>query len=557
MDEHEESHPPAADRRGQTTGRSTLPATNDSRPLALSLSGVSKSFGGEQALDDVTFGLATGEIHGLLGENGSGKSTLIKILAGYHEPDAGTLSVHGEAVPLPLVPGQFRTLGLEFVHQDLGLVPSLTVTENVCASEIAHPQNRWFVSWRRRRKRAREMLERYGVDVDPSLQVGELRPLDQAMVAIVRAVEGLLGRTGEVEDVDPSRRVLILDEPTVFLPRDGTDLLFRLLRGIAGMGASVIFVSHKLHEVLELTDRFTVLRDGRVVGTATTAESDDATIVRMIVGHDITFTRTEARDGPARQTLVQIDGVSGHRLVNASLTVRQGEIAGITGLVGAGFEELPYLLVGAGDAAAGSIRIAGQTHELARLSPRTALDAGIALVPADRKREGGVLDLTVGENLTLPVLKKHWRWPILARRAMRRQAIETLEQFKVTPANPDLPYAALSGGNQQKVLLAKWLQTLPSLLVLHEPTQGVDVGAREQLHALIRDAARNGTAVICASSDYEQLALLCDRVLVVADGRIVDELEGDLTEDRIAERCYGSVTLDATPLIDEHLERLS
>jgi ribose transport system ATP-binding protein len=523
-------------------------------PPALALRGVSKSFGGEQALDGVSFSVQPGEIHGLLGENGSGKSTLIKVLSGYHTPDSGELEVHGEPIALPLVPGQFRQLGLEFVHQDLGLVPSLTVAENVWVSDIAHPANRWFVSWSRQRRRARLMLERYGVDIDPSLQVGELKPLDQAMVAIVRAVEGLLGDTFEAASVAPARRVLVLDEPTVFLPKDGTELLFRLLRGIVATGASVIFVSHKLNEVMELTDRFTVLRDGHVVGTAVTAESDNASMVRMIVGHDITFKRTAPRPGPAPDTLVAIDAAAGNRLLETSFSVREGEIVGLTGLVGAGFEELPYLLMGSGHATSGEIRVGDDRYTLAKLTPRTALKAGIALVPADRKREGGVLDLTVGENVSLPVLSRHWRWPFLSRRAMRRDAIETLKRFHVTPVNPDLPYAALSGGNQQKVLLAKWLQTQPKLLVLHEPTQGVDIGAREQLHALIRDAAREGMAVICASSDYEQLALLCDRVLVVADGRVVHELAGDLTEEAIAEHCYSSTTLESMTVTDQQME---
>jgi ribose transport system ATP-binding protein len=518
---------------------------------ALALRGLSKSFGGEQALDDVTFVLRPGEIHGLVGENGSGKSTLIKILAGYHAPDAGELEVHGEPVSLPLVPGQFRDLGLEFVHQDLGLVPSLTVAENLCVGEIANPSNRFHVSWSRQRARTREILDRYGVEIDASQQVGELKPLEQAMVAIVRAVEGLRGNTGaEIAEPDPSRRILVFDEPTVFLPRDGTDMLFRLLRDVVAVGASVIFVSHKLHEVKEVTDRLTVLRDGRVVATAVTADTDNAEMIRMIVGHDLDMTRADARADEESDRLVTVTSASGKRLQATSFSVRAGEIVGVTGLVGAGFEELPYLLVGAARAEGGTVRVGDTELSLETLDPPKALRAGIALVPADRKRDGGVLSLTIGENVTLPVLRRHWQWPLLRRAAMRREAVATLQRFHVSPADPDLPYSALSGGNQQKVLLAKWLQTQPKLLVLHEPTQGVDVGAREQLHELIRRAADDGMAVICASSDYEQLALLCERVFVVADGRVIDELRGELTEERIAERCYGSMTLAAVMASD-------
>lgn len=523
-------------------------------PAALRLRGLSKSFGGEQALDDVSLTVEPAEIHGLLGENGSGKSTLIKVLAGYHVPDAGELEVHGRPVPLPLAPGQFRALGLEFVHQDLGLVPSLTIVENLCVSDIAHPRRRWHISWSRQRARTRSMLERYGVDLDPTAQIAELKPVERAMIAIVRAVEGLrTGPDGDAAQGDVSKRVLILDEPTVFLPRDGTELLFGLLREVVAKGASVIFVSHKLHEALELTDRITVLRDGRLIDTVATADADEAALIRLIVGHDLQFARTTHSVGSkGSKPAVVVDGAAGGRLHETSFDVHAGEIVGITGLVGAGFEELPYLLLGAREGIRGSVQIDGVEHALGGLTPWRALRAGIALVPADRQRYGGVPSLTVEENLTLPVLGDYRRGPLLSRRAMAREARSTLADFQVNPSEPRLVYSALSGGNQQKLLLAKWLQTDPRLLVLHEPTQGVDVGAREQLHALIRAAADEGMAVICASSDHEQLALLCDRVFIVAEGNLVDELVGDrISENAIAEGSYRGVTLRTTAVPPE------
>jgi ribose transport system ATP-binding protein len=507
---------------------------------ALAVRGMSKSFGGEHALRGVDLSVAPGEIHGLLGENGSGKSTLIKILAGYHAPDAGELEVNGRAIALPLAPGQFRTLGLEFVHQDLGLVPSMSVAENLFIGDIVGGRNRWYLSPARQRARGRRIFSRYRLDIDSGAIVSELKPLERAMLAIVRAVESFRALDGEGD----GHGVLILDEPTVFLPKDGTGLLFALLRDIAQSGASVVLVSHKLREVQEVTDRVTVLRDGRVVGNVVTREADHATLVRMIVGHDIVMNRSQSSLKQTTGALVALDGVEGVRLAPTSFDISPGEIVGITGLVGSGFEELPQLLSGA-LAGQGDLVIGDTRHALSDHTPWRALSAGIALVPADRQRDGGVLSLTIEENLTLPILSRYLQGPILRRDRMRADARATLGTFAVHPAEPTLDYSSLSGGNQQKVILAKWLQIEPRLLLLHEPTQGVDVGAREQIHALVRQAAERGMAVLCASSDYEQLALHCDRVFIVGNGEVVDELTGsEITEDLIAERCYASAALD-------------
>jgi ribose transport system ATP-binding protein len=512
----------------------------ETRTLALELSNLSKSFGGARALDKVHFNVAAAEVHGLLGENGSGKSTLIKILAGYHVPDEGSLSVYGEPVKLPLRPGQFRSLGMDFVHQDLGLIPTLSVIENLYVGELAASRRRLHINWTRQRRKARETFARYGLQFDVRARVWELTAVERALLAIVRAVEGM--RDGLEEGKGGG--ILILDEPTVFLPRTGIDQLFALVREIAASGASVIFVSHDLDEIREITDRTTVLRDGRVVGTVNTAETSEAELVRMIVGRHLEILQASPHDLLERKVETALDGLTGGTLRNVSLQLHKGEVLGLTGLLGSGFEETPYFLFGAWRAESGRLQLDGLELDLKDLTPASALAAGIALVPADRQEDGVIGSLPVCDNVLMRSLKTFFRGGILHRRQMLRRAHQLMDEFDVRPADPRLSYSSLSGGNQQKALLAKWLHRNPRLLLLHEPTQGVDIGARQQIFSLIHQASSRGTAVICASSDYEQLAATCDRVLIFARGRIVEQLVGDaVTKERIAERCYNSVTL--------------
>jgi ribose transport system ATP-binding protein len=486
-----------------------------------------------------------GEVHGLLGENGSGKSTLIKVLAGYHAPDAGELEVDGEPVRLPLRPGQFRQLGMSFVHQDLGLVLSLTALENLRVGELASSRNRWGISWSRERRRARETFARYGVRIDPGRKVVDLRPVERALLAIVRAVEEMRSAAGE----RGAGGLLVLDEPTVFLPREGTEQLFSLVREIAASGSSVLFVSHDLDEVREITDRVTVLRDGRAVGTVVTREASRELLVEMIVGRRLEELAAEHHDLTARAADVAVEGLTGGSVRNVSLELHAGEVVALTGLLGSGFDELPYLLFGARRADAGALRLGEQLYDVARLTPAAALAAGIALLPADRQRDGAVGSLPVQDNITLPVLDTYFNGVALERRRLAGGAARLLREFDVRPADPRMPYGALSGGNQQKALLAKWLQTRPKLLLLHEPTQGVDVGARQQIFALVRQAADAGVYVLCASSDYEQLALICDRVLVFGRGRVARQLVGaQVTKERIIEQSYAAMAAEAAVL---------
>jgi ribose transport system ATP-binding protein len=504
-------------------------------PPVVALAHMSKTFGAVRALQNVDLTIRRGDVHGLLGENGSGKSTLIKILSGFHSPDAGSeLTVNGRPVPFPLHPGQFRSLGMSFVHQDLGLVPSLSVVENLLVGDLTS-RRRWRLSWSRERRRAAETFASFGLDLDPCARVADLRPSDRALLAIVRAVEEMRAHT---TDDGPEYGLLVLDEPTVFLPASDRDELFVIIRRIAATRASILFVSHDLDEILEITDRVTVLRDGVVRGTVETARASSEVLVEMIIGRRLQALSIE----PKRTTTgaaVSITGLTGRYALDVSLTVHRGEVVGLTGLLGSGFEEIPYCVFGARPAVAGRLAIDGKTYDLRAMSPSRALRAGVALLPADRHRDGSVGSLSLADNVTVPGLHRYRSGIGLDRRRMRSDARRVLEQFDVRPPDPRLAYQSLSGGNQQKALLAKWLQAKPSLLLLHEPTQGVDIGARQQIFQLTRKAAADGTAVVCASTDHDQLAAVCDRVVVFGRGRIGRELTGaEITKERIAEQCY-------------------
>ena len=471
-------------------------------------------------------------MHGLLGENGSGKSTLIKILAGFHAPDDGELEIAGRPVPLPLPPGLFREFGIGFVHQDLGLILTLTAVENLRAGLIARARRRPFLSWRAEARRARAVFARYGVRIDPTATVAELRPVDRALLAIVRAIE-------DVRDEHEGPGMLVLDEPTVFLPRAEVEHLFALVREITATGGSVLFVSHELDEVREITDRVTVLRDGRVAGTAVTTDTDESRLVEMIIGRRLKAYAAERRERTEHARAASVRDLTGPGVVGVSFDVERGEVVGLTGLAGSGFESVPYLLCGAWRAREGRLVLDGRERDLTALDPHRALDAGIALIPADRQRSGAVGSLSITDNVTLPRLPAFQRIGLLRRGEMHRDAGRLMGRFDVRPGEPRAGYEDLSGGNQQKALLAKWLSTSPRLVLFHEPTQGVDVGARQQIYATMRAAAEAGACMLCASSDHGQLEQICDRVLVFGRGRIISELSGDdVRRERITEQCY-------------------
>lgn len=505
----------------------TVPPKRSTEEPLLAARALTKSFGGTRALIGVDLDLRPGEVHALIGQNGSGKSTLIKILSGFHPPDEGSVDVRGEPVNLPLRPGEPERLGLSFLHQESCVAERMSVLENL---RLRRYETTWYgrLNWRRERQRVRELLATMSVDVEPDLPMRRVPQAERALIGFVRATQDLHDRPG----------VLILDEPTESLPAPSVNRLFDAIRTVASRGSAVLFVSHRLEEVLEISDRISVIRDGRLVGTVTKTEASETRLISMMLGRELGHlypTRTEAEGQP----ILRVRGLSGAIAQDVGVDVREGEIVGLTGLVGMGHDEVPYLIFGARSPAAGTVSVAG-----APLTPTPQMmrRAGVALLPADRARASGVRTATVLENLTLPVLDQFFRVGRLRKGAERARVLQLLTQFGVHPHDPDRRFGALSGGNQQKALLGKWLQVRPAVLLLHEPTQGVDVGSRREIFRIIREVAAAGAAVVIASSEYEDLANVCNRVVVMRRGRVVTELSGDdLNSERILERCYATM----------------
>ena len=500
--------------------------------VRLEVTGLKKAFAGVPALRGVDLVVREGEIHGLLGANGSGKSTLIKILAGFYQGDEGRIVVNGEEHRIPLGPRGLRDAGVAFVHQDLGLVPGSSVLEHMALDAYGASSAVKRVSWREERARVAELLERFEIDIEPDAMIESLSPVQRAMVAVVRAV-------GAQEQTSGARgSLLILDEPTVFLPREEVNMLFELLERLKAQGDSVLLVSHDLDEVLAVTDRVTVFRDGGLVGSRDTQECTRSDIVEMILGaKDEHVTRPPTTVRIDLAPLLGAQGLTGKRIQDLSLALRAGEVVGVTGLAGSGFEELPELLYGARPKKAGVITVEGE--EVEDPSPLTMMMHQVVLIPSDRKADGGAQSMSIIENTALPFFSEHSKGWWIQWDELREKAQNIADQFNVVPRNAELAFSNLSGGNQQKALLGKWFDTQPKVMLLNEPTQGVDIGARREIFRILRAAVAEGMAVLCATSDYEQLVELADRVLVLEDGRVRDEIRGDdITKDSLAGAVY-------------------
>jgi ribose transport system ATP-binding protein len=487
------------------------------------LAGVSKTFIGTRALDDLTLSIDPAEIHALVGQNGSGKSTLIKILAGYHAPDAGTLEIEGRPQRLPLTPQTSSDLGLRFVHQNLGLIPSTSVLEAVRAGTWTHRLAP--IPWKRERLQVAALLRRLSSDISPDDRIGKLTPSQRAIVAIVRALQDLPG----------GNAILVLDEPTASLNRVDAERLFSAVRSLRDDGHSILFVSHRIDEVLSLCDRVTVIRDGRGVLTAPASELSEESLVHAIIGRNIN-NLYPVRSEPTGTAAFTLSGISGAGIREFGLSVGHGEIVGITGLAGMGQDDLPYLAFGSLRRRSGTVSVGN--HVVLRETPDGSVAAGISLVPADRDLAGSVRTATVGENVTMGTMKRFFRKGIMREKLETSYVQNLLHEFDVYPPRPAFTFGALSGGNQQKVLLAKWLQTAPKVVLLHEPTQGVDVGSRKQIFEIIKRTADEGTAVVIFSVEYGDLAHLCNRVLVLRDGEVSVALVGeDLDEGQVLQAC--------------------
>jgi ribose transport system ATP-binding protein len=502
-------------------------------PPRLELRNLSKSFGASRALEEVSMLVHPGEIHGLVGENGSGKSTLVKVLSGYHAPDpGGVLLIDGQPAGLPVRPATVRRLGLSVVHQDLGLIDSFSVTENMRVGLFRVARFSRAINWRQERERTRAALAELGADIDPDAPVAGLAPAERAEVAIARALQ----------HHEPGRGLVMFDESTRALPPEPRRHFHSLLRGVVARGGSVLLVSHQLEEVLEHTDRVTVLRDGQVVaGGAPTGELSERELIHLMLGRALERDPRPRRPVvPDQAPVVEVRDLCGRAASQVSLKIGVGEVVGLTGLLGSGFEEVPYLLAGARPARSGTLSVAGQVVDLARSCPRDLLAAGVALVPERREAEGLAFSETVLENITLPRVWARSGPGLLRRTWQQEEAARVVDELGVRPPDPRLRVGQLSGGNQQKVLLGKWLRGEPRLLLLHEPTQGVDVGARRDLEQAISRAAEKGTGVLLASMDASELAGLCDRVVVMREGAVHQELAHPVSADRIIDAVYGA-----------------
>lgn len=503
-------------------------ACDGGSPELLCTRGLSKRFGPVQALEGVAFSLRAGEIRALMGENGAGKSTLIKCMTGVYAPDAGDVLYGGRAARVSS-PREAEALGVSTVYQEINLIPHMTVAENICLGR--EPRRRWLggcIRWGRVRVQARAALARLGVEVDPSRELASCSIAVQQLVAIARAL-------------DVHARVLILDEPTSSLDRGEVARLFGVMRLLKSQGLGIVFVTHFLDQVYAVADSVTVLRDGRLVGTHPIGEAPRRTLVGMMVGREFeeilastTASGNNPNDGDGGATaVVEAAGLKRRGMIESvTLRVNPGETVGLAGLLGSGRTETAKLLFGAVRKDSGVLRIGGR--EVRLRSPRSAIALGVALTPEDRRSEGIVPHLSVRENIELAVRARRGLRASLSGDEGRRLAEGYVAALRIKTPSIETPVGQLSGGNQQKVLLARWLATEPRLLMLDEPTRGIDVAAKAEILRSIDELRSRGMSILFISSELDEVVRVCTRVVVLRDRRSVGELAGeDLTEARI------------------------
>ena len=486
----------------------------------LTAAGIRKSYGGVRALAGVDFRVQAGEIHALIGENGAGKSTLIKVLAGAVAPDAGTVTLDGSPLLHGDAPGT-RARGISCVHQEFTLVPDLDITDNLF---LGRERGGWILRRGAQRHEAQAHLEALGLRLDPRTRVRELSVAQQQLVEIARATAA-------------DAKVLILDEPTASLAGDDVDRLFALLRGLRDRGVAIVYISHRLDEILELASRVTVLRDGQTVATAPVNDVDRGTLIRWMVGRDLAE-EFPSRMVPIGRTVLEVDALSAPpRFADVSLRLRAGEVLGVAGLVGAGRTSLGLALAGA-IRAEGQVRLGGVPLETS--TPADALRAGIAYITEDRKALGLFPEMTTAANVTIASLQRFSTVGLLSPSLERADAVAALTDFRVRASSIDERAATLSGGNQQKLLLARFFRQRRSVVILDEPTRGVDVGARAEIYGLINRLTGEGLGVLMISSDLNEILGMSDRVLVMRQGRVAGEVaRRDATPERVMQLATG------------------
>jgi len=504
-----------------------MPAVMAGPRTALAVRGLSKTYAGHLALDSLFLQIRTGEVHALLGGNGSGKSTTIKILAGVVAADTGGEIVLGESDAVGVhdwTPAKAHAAGLRFVHQQPAVFPELSIAENL-AFGAGFPRGAGGrVDWRALNARTAELLDRYEIHASPKTPLAALRAADRCRVAIVRALQ-------DRDDADSG--VLVLDEPTAALPAAEVEHLLDALRGYAEAGQTILYVSHRLDEVLSVADRVTVLRDGRKVDTVEAQGLREADLIEMIVGRPIERAFPSAPPETTGDAAMTIRGLRGGPLHGVDLTLRKGEVLGIAGLLGSGRSELLRMLFGAHPIDGGSVTLDG--NDYAPASPQGAMKAGVAYVPEDRQAEALLCGESVRHNLTAGQEASYFRKLLYRHRLERSDAQRSIGDFLIRVVSDTQPVETLSGGNQQKVVMARWLRRRPKVLLLDEPTQGVDVGARAEIYQLIRRATEQGTSVILVVSEPEELAHASDRVAVLRGGRITTVVERPIDAHKLTE----------------------
>ncbi len=497
----------------------TNPPVNPTHDFAVKMTGIVKSFGPTKVLDDVNLEVRPGEIHALLGGNGAGKSTILKILRGVHRPDAGTLEVLGHVLT-EHTPEESKRAGIAMIFQEMSLVPTLTVAQNIfLANEVKTSSG--LIDDKVAVDRAIELFKSLDVDVDPMAEAGSLGAGQRQLTEIVKAIAH-------------KARVLILDEPSTALSAHDVEKLFAFLIKLKAEGVAIIYVSHRMDEIMKIADRATILRDGRHVITAPLSELTLELIIEHIVGKQSRGLSGILREDTRRDdVLLELKNVSGvHKPRDLNLTVHAGEVVGIAGLLGSGRSAIARLLFGIDQKMSGDIVVAGKTVEIN--SPAVAIAHGIALIPEDRLRQGVVLEHSVADNISLSVFDRISKRGWISKQKWSDLAAEKIKSLKVKTASAAAAVRTLSGGNQQKVVLAKWLASDPRIVIFDEPTAGIDIGSKSEIIQLIRELARQGKAIIVISSELNELLAACDRILVMSDGRLLRDMRRDEFEDPTA-----------------------
>jgi len=507
------------------------PAAAGTDPV-VAVRSLSKTFAGTRALQGVDIDFRPGEIHALCGGNGSGKSTLIKILCGvYHGDSGGEIRAGGDVIGSDrTTPATAHRAGVRVVHQDLAVFPELTVAENLALASGFETGVGGRIKWREQRKLAQQAIETFHIPARPSTPLTELSLAARTEVAIARALR---------DHGEGHGGLLILDEPTAALPVHEVASLLASLRRLAARGQSILYVSHRLDEVLDLADRVSVLKDGRLVGTRAAADLDKSGLIELMLGRTVDDALRQEAPAVSGPELLDVDNLAVGALQDVSFSARAGEVVGIAGLMGSGRSSLLRAMFGDLTPRAGSVRFEGRPMDFKH--PKDAIAAGVIMVPENRIRDAAFLDQALSMNVSISVIRSYWRRLFMSNGSIAADSDDLVTAYGVKAPSSSVPMGSLSGGNQQKVVMARWLRREPRLLLLDEPTQGVDVGARADIYRIVRQATESGSLAIVVASDFEELAAVADRVLVLRHGRIVAEVTGsDLTAQRLSELSYAN-----------------